>query len=804
MQLDIELYRYSIAVSSSPRVRISVIDINPQAPKHIIVFLHGFGGHAVQFAYQLQDFAARSRVIALDHRGHGKSDAPVGGYSMPRIVADLEIVLDRLGVHGPVVLVGHSFGGAVALEFAVKNPSRLSHLVLIAVSGEFRVGGRERLGLGLPLPVMRAVEPLTRGWVHARPHALKAWHQHIMAPWNGWDLMTRVRTPTLVMLGSRDRVFPKAVFEQVAGAIPNAEEIDVGASGHMVHLERRDAVNRAIEGFINSRRQSWRETTRPGTLDRSELPEKRPWLKEYEDGVPYTIAVPNVPVQQLLRSAVRRFPRNPAVVFGDRRLTYRQLNHEANRLANALLALGLEPGDRVFIDLPNRPETIVAFFGILKAGGVAVLSPSEDDEFRTLQIADSGARVVLVDRALEALDTVDHFVRHAVQLDRVHLLRTVESHNYRALVRPQARTSPDIAVDPSETAVIIYTGGTTAAPRGVRLSHRNLLANATQTRHWLPDLVPGQERVLNVLPYTHSYGLMTGLILPVALAATIVLRPDFQPADALQAIKAHRPTLFPGSPRVYLALANFPGVRGYGVDSIRACLSGSDPLPVEVQEQFEKLTRGRLIEGYGLTEASPVTHVNPLSGQRRTGSIGLPLPSTEARIVDLKTGMQEVEPGHLGELQVRGPQVMLGYWKDPEQTARVLDEKGWLRTGDVAVMDEDGYFRIVARKADMWITEQGGEPAFPRDVEEVLYEIPNVQEAAVVGIARQPVGFVIPRLKTLTQEEVIEYCRRRLPPELVPRLIVFVEDFPRTFIGKILRRELAKRFEEQQASSQKG
>jgi long-chain acyl-CoA synthetase len=293
---------------------------------------------------------------------------------------------------------------------------------------------------------------------------------------------------------------------------------------------------------------------------------------------------------------------------------------------------------------------------------------------------------------------------------------------------------------------------------------------------------------------------MTGMILPIALAATIILRPGFDPADALQQIKEHRPTLFPGSPNMYLALANFPGVRGYGVDSIKACLSGSEPLPVEVQEQFEKLTRGRVVEGYGLTEASPVTHVNPISDRRRTGSIGLPLPSTEARIVDLKSGRQEVEPGHLGELEVRGPQVMLGYWKDPEETGRALDEKGWLRTGDVAMMEEDGYFRIVARKADMWIPEQGEDPAFPRDVEEVLYEVPTVKEAAVVPIARQPVAFVIPRGAAPDAAELIEYCRRRLPPALVPKLIVFVDDFPRTFIGKILRRELARRFEEQQAS----
>jgi long-chain acyl-CoA synthetase len=249
------------------------------------------------------------------------------------------------------------------------------------------------------------------------------------------------------------------------------------------------------------------------------------------------------------------------------------------------------------------------------------------------------------------------------------------------------------------------------------------------------DHPSGEERFLSVLPLSHSYGLMTGLILPVALASTIILRPHFEAKDTLEAIRQHQPTVFSGVPSIFLALANYPGVRGYGVSSIKFCLSGSEPLPVEVQEQFEKLTRGRLVEGYGLTEASPVTHVNPLGGQRRTGSIGLPLPSTEARIVDLKTGQREVPAGQFGELLVRGPQVMLGYWNDPEGTRAVLDEVGWLRTGDIALMDEDGYFRIIARKADMWLAEGSGEPAFPRDVEEVLYEVPQVKEAVVMAFA---------------------------------------------------------------------
>jgi long-chain acyl-CoA synthetase len=237
-------------------------------------------------------------------------------------------------------------------------------------------------------------------------------------------------------------------------------------------------------------------------------------------------------------------------------------------------------------------------------------------------------------------------------------------------------------------------------------------------------------------------------------------------------------------------------VRKYGVASIKACISGSAPLPVEVQEAFEKLTRGRLVEGYGLTEAGPVTHANPLNGLRKVGSIGIPLPSTQARVVDLRHGKEEVPIGHIGELAVRGPQVMMGYWQNPSATRRVLSADGWLLTGDVAQMDAEGYFRIIARKADMWYPTKPGNPAFPRDVEEVLFEVPQVKEVAVVAIARQPVAFVIARAERPSTEALIAYCKRRLPPELVPRLIIFVDDFPRTFIGKVLRRELARRFKE--------
>jgi long-chain acyl-CoA synthetase len=284
------------------------------------------------------------------------------------------------------------------------------------------------------------------------------------------------------------------------------------------------------------------------------------------------------------------------------------------------------------------------------------------------------------------------------------------------------------------------------------------------------------------------------LNVPVSLGAALILKAQFQTLDVLKTIKRYKPTIFPGTPNMYVAITNFRGVRKYGISSIKACISGSAPLHVEVQESFEKLTKGKLVEGYGLTEASPITHANPLGKNRKVGSIGVPLPSTQAAIVDLKAGRKEVEPGQIGELAVRGPQVMMGYWKNEAATKEVLTDDGWLLTGDVAQMDEEGYFRIIARKADMWYPEKPGTPAFPRDVEEVIYEIPQVKETVVVAVAGNPFAFVIAGKEKPSAESVIAYCKRRLPPHLVPRFVIFMDDFPRTFIGKVLRRELAKRY----------
>jgi long-chain acyl-CoA synthetase len=821
MDVDLELYRREVHVSIQPLVRLSAIDISPDRPQRTFVFIHGFGGQATQWVYQLRQFSLENRVIALDLRGHGRSDKPNEGYDMPQLQADLEAALRLLDVQDKFVLVGHSFGGALVAEYALQHPQQVEGLVLIATTGSYKLNWFYRLGLHLPNWMLYIASFFTRRWLSAPPRVLKPFYLSNLSKWVGWETFSALKVPTLVIRGHRDIVFEHPLFERVARSIPRAEDADIGVSGHMVMLERREAVNRAIERFLSGDIQrSWRDEgpITPG-IGREQLLHERPWLAHYEPGIPYTIGVPHVPLPQLLRSAVRRFPRRTALLFEGSRISYRRLNHEVNRFANALIGLGLGTAARVVLLLPNIPQMVIGFYGTLKAGGVAVfIPPLTDPEELIRQIQDTDASVLValstsvgLAEKIRAATGLPHIVladpgdylswpRRLLSYWRDRGLNLPGAVYFRRWIAGNSFHSPSVEVSPADLAAIVYTGGTTAEAKGVMLSHRNLVANALQTRHWMPEAQEGRERFLCAVPFSHSYGLTTALNVPIAFGAMLILKSQFQVGDILRSIKRSRPTIFPGVPNMYVAINNYRRARRYHVSTIKACISGSAPLPVEVQEAFEKLTRGRLVEGYGLTEASPVTHANPLSGHRKTGSIGVPLPSTEAAIVDLKAGFKEVPVGQIGELAVRGPQIMLGYWNDSKGTRKALTKDGWLRTGDVAQMDADGYFRIIARKADMWYPAKPGKPAFPRDVEEVIYEIPQVKETAVVAIAGQPIAFVIANRERPDADVIVAYCKRRLPPDLVPRLVVFMDEFPRTFIGKVLRRELAKRYEQRMAA----
>lgn len=828
MQLGLELYREQVEVA--PGVELSLIEIAPEAPEQTFVFLHGFGGNATQWRYQIEAFAERNRVLAPDMRGHGRSSRPRSGYEMEELLADLEHLLAVRLVRERIVVVGHSFGGAVAVDFALRYPGRVARIVLIASAAEYRLYWFYRLAFSLPAPILRTVvQPLVSGFVDAGVIPLKRMFQENVSQWQGWDKFASLQFPVMVIRGERDRVFPQASFARVAEVIPNAEDVNVGASAHMVMIERRDAVNRAIERFVDSapaasRHTRWRRSEEDWE-PRSRLVAERPWLLHYESGVPHTIDIPRVPLTRLLDRTVRKFRYRPAIHYEGRTLSYRYLNNQANRFANALASLGVRQGARVMLLLPNVPQLPVAYYGTLRLGAIAVMSnPLAGHDEIVRQAQDSGAEALVTLTTFQETAMAVHAqtsVRHVIfaHVDDYgplfqplrslfipwrrrwlkHRLRhSLTEHDYRwhALLRAQSIAPPEITVVAGDIAVIQYTGGTTDEPHGITLTHANLVANTLQARVWIPTLRDGEERVLCVVPFNHAYGMTTAMNLPVAIGAKMILLPDFDTRAVLEHIRRHRPSLFPGVPSMYVAINNFPGVRRFDIESIQACLSGAAPLPIEVEEAFERLTKGRLIEGYGLSEASPLTHANPVFGQDKVGSIGLPLPNTEARIVDLRTGIPLLVPiGEFGELQVRGPQIMAGYWRDERATRAVLDADGWLRTSDIARMDADGYFQIISRRQDTWQSEDAS-LAFPRDVEEVIYELPEVREVVVIGIANRPVAFV--QLKEgahVPADSIIAFARRRLPAQQVPRRIIFVKEFPRSLIGKVLRRELVSQYE---------
>jgi long-chain acyl-CoA synthetase len=541
----------------------------------------------------------------------------------------------------------------------------------------------------------------------------------------------------------------------------------------------------------------------------------RPWLRFYDPGVPHTLTYPQIAVPSFLDETAARFGDRPAAIFFGARLSYGSLQTLVDRFAAGLVRLGIRPGDRVSLHLPNCPQFLIAYYGILKTGAIVVpFSPLYTEREIERQLVDSGAEVAItLDLIYPRLAAVRPKTQvRAIVVTPINayfppLLRWLyplkayrEGHVVRIprnVPRFQGllETSPmqrGVPVDPDQPAVLLYTGGTTGIPKGAVLSHRNVVCNIHQSRAWFPQLQPGRDVVLGVLPFFHSYGMTSVMNLAVANGLATVLVPRFQIDMLLQAIAKYRPQLLPGVPTIYTAIASHPQVTRYDLRSIRACVSGAAPLPREVQAQFEKLTGGRLVEGYGLTEASPVTHANPLEGTRKTGSIGVPFPDTDARIVD-DTGERALPPGDVGELTIRGPQVMQGYWHQPEETALAL-RGGWLFTGDMAKMDEDGFFYIVDRKKDLIIT--GGLNVYPREVDEILYAHPAVLEAAAVGIPDPYKGEVVKAFVVLrdgqhaTADDLIAHCKRQLAPHKVPRAVEFRRELPKSLVGKILRRKL--------------
>jgi long-chain acyl-CoA synthetase len=822
IQLDFDLYRVDVPIRGLADAELSVIDIWPEGVEKTIVFVHGYAGCAETWEHQINYFARSYRVLAPDLRGHGQSDAPLTQYTMPELVADIRTIAEELDLPEKFALAGHSFGGAICVEYANAHPERLEKLVLIATAGEYPLPRLATWAIRLPTAFYRLWWRYRPRW-NADIHVMKRMMLNNMCRWHGWPLLRNISTPTLIITGQRDSYFPRHAYDDLAKMVPGAEIYDVGTAKHKVQLERHQAVNRTIERFISDQQHSmWRDQD----PDMSRLSSSRPWLVHYGQDVPPTVPIPRQPLPKFLESAADWVPKRTALVFYGTRLTYRQLDGQVNQFARVLHGLGIKPGERVTIVLPNIPQMVIAYYGALKIGGVVVLAnPEADAQQIVQQIEQTGARVLVTLQDFSNLigpvrtqTAVNHIILadigkvvsagvHRQLLGRWGVDSVTERDSAQAcpeclsmleVMADAAQEPPAIKVPSDALAAILFTSGTTDQPKGVRLTHANLVANTIQTRHWIQELNYGRETCLSVVPLTHSYGMTNAMNLPIALGATIVLLPVFELEQVLQHIRKYKPTFFPGVPSMYMALNQAPEVRSYGLDSIKACVSGAAPLPIEVQEAFEKLSRGRLVEGYGLTEASPVTHANPLYGVRKVGSIGVPIPNTEAKIVDLVSG-QDLPAGQVGELAVRGPQVMQGYWDDDEEGAESVLKDGWLYTGDVAVMDSDGYFKLISRKRDTIMA--GDYSVYPRDVEEVLYENSKVLEAAVVGVPTvengRPVSkvkaFVVPRPgTTLSEEELLDLCRRRLDEYAVPWEIEFRAELPKSFVGKVLRRMLVE------------
>lgn len=551
--------------------------------------------------------------------------------------------------------------------------------------------------------------------------------------------------------------------------------------------------------------------------------ENKPWLKHYPPQIPHTLTYEETSLQQLLKNTAEKYPNKIAIHFNGKELSYQELYDSALKFAGYLQKIGIQKGDRVAIMLPNTPQSVISFYGVMMAGGIVVqTNPMYTERELAFQMKDSGAKaIVALDilfpriKKIQGETELEHIIITAIkdylpfpknlvypfiQKKQYGYSVKVEhkgnDHLFTEIMKHPALQEPIMNINFEEDlAMLQYTGGTTGFPKGVMLTHKNLIANTKMCQAWLYKCREGEEIVLGALPFFHVYGMTTVMILSILQASKMVLIPKPDPEVLLKTIQSQRPTMFPGAPTMYIGMLNHPELSKYDLSSIDSCISGSAPLPVEVQEQFERLTGGKLVEGYGLTESSPVTHANLLwDGERVKGSIGLPWPDTLAEIRSVETG-EPLPVGEIGELVVKGPQVMKGYWNRPEETQEVLKD-GWLHTGDMGYMDEEGYFYIVDRKKDMIIAS--GYNIYPREIEEVLYEHPAVKEVVVAGVPDPYRGetvkayIVLKEGTTVTEDELNKFARKNLAAYKVPRKYEFRDELPKTTVGKILRRQLVE------------
>jgi long-chain acyl-CoA synthetase len=544
---------------------------------------------------------------------------------------------------------------------------------------------------------------------------------------------------------------------------------------------------------------------------------EKPWYKSYAKGIPRQVEYERTPMPLALARTARELPDKTALVFIDSKISYRQLDDMANRFANALIDMGVKPGDKVAMLMPNMPQLVAAVYGAWRAGAVVVMNnPLYTDVELAYQFNDSESiflvaidlicpRMIALRPKTKIKNLVVAHIRDHLKFPKKQLLPIVAKdkhrnipptpnvHEWMDILKKYPATDPKIPIDFDGLASLQYTGGTTGVSKGVMLSHANLSKNVQQIVAWFPGFNKGEITQLGVLPIFHSFGLTCCMDICVWMGWTDVLIPRPEPQAILEAIHKYKVNFFPAVPTMYVGVLNHPEASKFDLRSIKGCFSGAAPLPVEVIKDFEAKTGSQICEGYGLSETSPVVTTNPYGGKTKVGSIGLPVSDTDIKIVDLVDGTKEMPVGEPGEILVKGPQVTSGYYQMPEETATAIRD-GWLYTGDIGTMDAEGYFYIVDRKKDMVIA--GGYNIYPREIDEVLFEHPKILEACAVGIPDPYRGETIKAFvvlkpgQTLTQEEVIKYCGEKLAKYKVPKMVEFVGALPKSGVGKILRKEL--------------
>ena len=803
---QLELFRHDVFVpdpESNQPVRLSILDVAPDNPERTIVLVHGFAASTKWWQPQIPALSRRNRVIAIDARGCGLSSRPNSGYSFEQLADDVIAVLNALGVDEPVIIGGHSTGGAVVVEAALRHPDRISEIIVIATPVSFANSSMVRSAgrfMRMPDWLFRWMQPLyeldPRGESYLL--GLKRIFQNGLLKWDGSDKLPQIQQCALVLRGERDRLFSHDSYAEFAGLLPNSRLIDIGVSKHQIPLERPRAVLRAIQRFLEPddavrRQPRWRrdENSAMG-LD---FLTNRPWIARYPETAPRSIDAPRIPITRILDYAVRNFGRNPAVQYGRERMTYEQFDAQVHSIAGAMQANGVSQGDRVLLCLPNAPHFPIAFYALMRCGATAVCcDPTAPVDQLIAQAQLTNAMLLIVpERLLDSAETM----RTATAIDKIIVtadddygIKRSQRRSRRQEERTERLQTPTkphqlrwrtlldnddsfetVIVDSAETAAILFTPD--AVNRPIPLSHRNLMAASTQLAAWARAEMFARGAIMSAVPFHSAIGLTLGVNLPIQLAGRIDIEPHDDHDAFLRALWLWKPTTLIGTPRFYAELSQRHDLAEFMPPIRPLFVCTGAPFSVEQLETFERLSRGQILECYGMTETAGITHCNPVK-DRRAGSVGVPLPGVEAEIRHLETGAT-LSFYEVGELVVRAAQV-----------SAAVAEGEWLATGDLAEIDGDGYFHILGRLDSVYQVD-AQTPVYTRDTEEVLYERPEVDEVAVF-VAKEGLVACIKLAGdgVVSAEILLTFCRDRLPENNVPQRIVFVENIPRNFAGRVL------------------